>query len=253
MLIAHLSDLHIDTAQSVNTRRLQAVLAKLAQTQPRPALTLVTGDLTQEGSPEQYALLRTLLRDSGPYALLPGNHDDAECLHRLFPEAAPRPGGMLCLDLAGLRLMLVDSSVERQDHGKLGETLLRDMALECDSDPRPTLVAMHHPPIPAQVPALDDMGLRETESFQAWAAKRTCITAILAGHYHQTQFSMLGRCCPVIVAPPVALPTIADFTARSFQVEDTAPAIVMHLWRHPHFSSHLFVCDRPQANLRDNP
>ena len=251
MLIAHLSDLHIDTAESANTRRLQVALAALAQVRPRPQLVLITGDLTQHGRLEQYQLLRELLRDCGPYVLVPGNHDDAAVTHRVFPEESPPAGGMLRLELEGLSLILADSCVARQDYGELGNELLHSMALELDCDPRPTLLAMHHPPVPAQVPAMEGMGLRQIPAFQEWVERRACITAILVGHYHQAQFTTLGGCCPVIVAPSVAPPLIADFTALSFQVEIKAPAGLLHLWKQRRLSSHLFICDLPIASPQE--
>lgn len=245
MLLAHLSDLHIDAADSPNTRRLQLALAALAQVRPRPQLLLFTGDLTQHGTLTQYQLLRELLRDCGPYVLVPGNHDDAALTHRLFPEVSTPPGGMLRLELEGLRLILVDSCVARQDHGELGKELLHSMALALDCGPRPTVLAMHHPPVPAHVPAMETMGLRQAPEFQEWVARRACIIAILAGHYHQAQFTTLAPGCSVIVAPSVAAPLVPDFTAPSFRVEAKAPAGMLHLWKQRRLSSHLFICDLP--------
>ncbi|VTU34560.1 3',5'-cyclic adenosine monophosphate phosphodiesterase CpdA [Variovorax sp. PBL-H6] len=248
MLIAQLSDLHVDAADSANTRRVRSALAALAQVRPQPRLVLVTGDLTQHGRPQQYELLRNLLGDCGPCALVPGNHDDATLLHRLFPDVSPPRGGMLRLEVEGLRLLLADSCVARQDHGELGKNLLQSMALELDCDPRPTLLAMHHPPVPAHVPAMEGMGMRQVAAFQEWVARRACIIAILAGHYHQAQFATLPAGCPVIVAPSVAPPLVADFTAPSFQVEAKAPAGLLHLWKQRRLSSHFFICDLPAAN-----
>lgn len=246
MLIAHLSDLHIEAGDSANTQRLQLTLAALARVRPRPQLVLITGDLTQHGRPEQYALLRELLRDCGPYLLLPGNHDDAALVHQFFPDVSPPPRGMLRVELDGLRLLLADSCIGGQDHGELGSEQLQDMAAELDGNPRPTLLAMHHPPVSAQVPALDGLGLRDVRVFQEWLMQRGCIVAVLAGHYHQAQFSLLGRCCPVIVAPSVAPPLVPDFCAPSFRVEAKPASGVLHLWNQHRLSSHLFTSDLPQ-------
>ena len=251
MLIAQLSDLHVDAADSANTRRVRSALAALARVRPRPRLVLITGDLTQHGTPQQYELLRQLLNDSGPCALIPGNHDDATLVHRLFPNVSPPPGGMLRLDLEGLRLLLADSCVPRQDHGELRKDLLHCMALELDGDPQPALLAMHHPPVPAHVPAMDGMGIREAAAFEQWVARRACISAILTGHYHQAQFTTLTGGCCVIVAPSVAAPLAADFTAPSFQVEAKAPAGLLHLWKQGRLSSHLLICELPAANPQE--
>ncbi|WP_242469881.1 metallophosphoesterase [Rhodospirillum rubrum] len=83
MLIAQTSDLHIrppgmlvggvvDTAAA-----LEACVAHLQALPLRPDLLLITGDLTQQGRPEEYAHLRRLLAPLGlPLLVCPGNHDD---------------------------------------------------------------------------------------------------------------------------------------------------------------------------------
>lgn len=241
MLIAHLSDLHIDDMDSHNTERLRLALAELARVKPQPSLLLITGDLTQHGRPEQYLLLRELLRHCGPYVLVPGNHDDSHLVHHFFPEISPPPYGMLRVELGCLRLLLADSCVPRQDYGELQTELLQKMSAEIHLADRPTLLAIHHPPVPAQVPAMEGMGLRSCQVFQDWLTKQGSIVAVLAGHYHQAQFSMLGRCCPVIVAPSVAPALVPDFCTSSFQVEETPVAGLLHHWNQNRLSTHLFI------------
>lgn len=243
MLIAHFSDLHIDEAESPNTKRLQAALARLKKIQPTPELLLITGDLTQHGRPRQYHLLRHLLHDCGPYVLVPGNHDDALLTHQFFPNVSPPAGGMLCIDLKGLRLALIDSCIACRDYGELSTTLLDTVALALDHDRQPTLLAMHHPPVSAQVPAIEGMSLRQTAVFQKWVKQRPYITAVLAGHYHQAQFATLEGGCPVIVAPSIAPSLVMDFTANSFQIESSIPSGMLHLWKNSSFSSYPFFCD----------
>jgi len=243
MIIAQLSDLHIDEPDSQNALRLKTALASLAEVQPEPLLTLITGDLTQDGTPMQYQLLQDLLSCSGPCALIPGNHDDAKLVHRIFPEYSPPAGGMRCLTLNGLRLVLIDSSVTGRDHGEIGGDLLHQMSLVLDGDPQPTLLAMHHPPVSAQVPAMDDMGLHNSQMFQKWVDERLWIAGILAGHYHQGQFTIWGERCPVVVAPSVAYPLKIDFQTHKFQVENKPPAGFLHRWKSNRLSSHFFICN----------
>ena len=97
----------------------------------------------------------------------------------------------------------------------------------------------------------EGMGLHPSYLLQNWVEKRAWITAILAGHYHQAQFTTMGKRCPVIVAPSVAPPLVTDFQAHSFQVEIKAPAGLLHLWTQSRLSSHLFMCDLPVVSSKE--
>ena len=100
MRIAQLSDLHlvpppgrlygrVDTAAALAT-----AVARLLALRPLPDLLLLSGDLVDQGRPEDYAYLaRCLAPLPFPYRLMPGNHDSREALMAAFPAqdwARPR-------------------------------------------------------------------------------------------------------------------------------------------------------------------
>ena len=97
MLIAQLSDLHlgppgwklgghVDTAACLN-----AALDRLLALKPAPDAVVLSGDLTDGGSVEEYRHLRKLLRRlDPPYFLMAGNHDRRAALLEVF-------GGRPCL------------------------------------------------------------------------------------------------------------------------------------------------------------
>lgn len=251
MILAQLSDLHLDEPGSRHMVRIEHILSVLAQVKPRPDLLLLTGDLTQDGTPSQYALLQELLDNGLPFAMVAGNHDDATLLHASFPCVSPPPGGSLRLEVGPLDLLLVDTTVPGHEHGELSEAQLRTMAGQIDAIGKPVLIAMHHPPVAARVPALDGSGLRQPWALASWLGARPGVVGLLAGHYHQAQFSQLaGR--PVLVAPPVAPSLIPDFQASGFQTEATSsPAAYLHLWNGA-LSSHLLVAAMPgQARIHE--
>ncbi|MDP9240752.1 MAG: metallophosphoesterase, partial [Actinomycetota bacterium] len=74
--IAHVSDPHLDVTDRA-VQRAERVLAYLSL---RPSLfdvLLLTGDLANNGSAEEYAQMRPLLdRSATPVFTCPGNHDD---------------------------------------------------------------------------------------------------------------------------------------------------------------------------------
>jgi 3',5'-cyclic-AMP phosphodiesterase len=239
MIVAQLSDLHIDAAGSANAQRLQWMLATLERVRPRPALLLLTGDLTEDGSSPQYALLRDLLQGFAACLLLPGNHDDAGRLHSSFPKRSPPPGSLLSMDVGDLAVLAVDSTVPGRDHGEIAPPMLQAMTQAVESAGKPMLLAFHHPPVSARVPALEGQGLREPHLFEAWLASSPGVAAVLTGHHHQAQFSVVaGR--PVLVAPSVAPSLLPDFGATRFRTEAAGPAGLLHLWQ-GQLSSHLVL------------
>ena len=65
----------------------------------RPDLVVLTGDLVDEGRPEEYAMLRKILVALPiPYLVIPGNHDDRDNLRDAFADHAylPRHGPLQC-------------------------------------------------------------------------------------------------------------------------------------------------------------
>ena len=93
MLIAQITDLHIrmpgqKAYRVVETDRyLPPAVDALNRLDPAPTLTIVSGDLTDFGRPQEYAHLKKMLDGlNAPYFLMPGNHDAREALVQAFPE-----------------------------------------------------------------------------------------------------------------------------------------------------------------------
>src|SRR3954447_10007197 len=128
-----------------------------------PDAVLVSGDLAEHASDEEYAVVREQLAAlRAPVHVLPGNHDDREALRRAFDDL-PGTGGepiQYAADLGALRLVVLDSTRPGQDAGELDATRLAwlEEAL-ADAPDVATIVALHHPPLLTGVPAMDDMGL----------------------------------------------------------------------------------------------
>ncbi|MBL8219981.1 MAG: metallophosphoesterase, partial [Bryobacterales bacterium] len=83
MLIAQISDLHLRASGGPLQGRIDTIgaladcIAHIIRLWPRPDLVLATGDLTDLALPEDYALLRRMLRNVPmPVYVIAGNHDD---------------------------------------------------------------------------------------------------------------------------------------------------------------------------------
>src|SRR6266853_989720 len=134
VLIAQISDLHIkppgvlaygrvDTASA-----LERCVAALNAFTPKPDLVVISGVFADTPTSEEYQYLKRLLAPLKlPFAGIPGNHDSRELMRAAFPSASYAfVSGPLNqkIEVAGLDLLLLDSSVQRKPHGELdGPTL----------------------------------------------------------------------------------------------------------------------------------
>src|SRR5580693_118782 len=88
LTIAQITDLHIATCAPHlgNADRLRSVLAAIAALRPRPTAIFASGDLTETGTPEEYAALAEILKSAPcPVHLGMGNHDTRAALLGAFP------------------------------------------------------------------------------------------------------------------------------------------------------------------------
>lgn len=212
LLIAHLTDLHtvvtnhlcygkIDTNQ-----QLREAIAHLESLRPRPDLVLVSGDLTEHGSPEQYAALRKILgKLSLPIYLVPGNHDRRQPFLRAFADAGylPAPGSpfshFVC-ERWPLRLIGLDTMIDGKRRGQLCRARLAWLAARLAESTRETLIFMHHPPFHAGLQGMDNQGLEDIKPFRALIERHPQVRAIACGHLHRAVQTRIGEA--LVVSQP---------------------------------------------------
>src|SRR5258706_4112154 len=129
------------TLRGVNTRdSLQGVLRHARAHHWNADALLLTGDLVND-DPGGYAVVRELFGDLGkPVWCLPGNHDDAELMRRELAGAPFQVGGFQ--DLGAWRIVMADSCVAGQAHGRLSAAELKRVESRlADAGERHVLVA----------------------------------------------------------------------------------------------------------------
>ncbi|WP_374428290.1 phosphodiesterase [Ideonella dechloratans] len=246
MLIAQLSDCHITRPGTLASGRvdtaalLQQAVASVAALDPAPDLVLLTGDLVDSGHPAEYTRLRALLAPLRlPMRLLPGNHDDRAALREAFPEqpwAAEGPFAQWVLDQpqggSTLRLIGLDTVIPGRPGGMLCRERLDWLADTLAQAPRrPTLLALHHPPLHTGLQEMDGMNLGEgREALAGLLGRHPQVQALLCGHLHRHIHGQLAG-VPVIVAPgtahQIALELRPGQPAR-FNLEP--PGYLLHRW-----------------------
>ncbi len=222
--VIQLSDLHLladphEKLGEVNTQAtLEAVLAMVKQR--APDVVVMTGDLTQEGElPAYQRLAKSVATLPCPVYWLPGNHDDIE------NARAGLIGGNLRSDTSafinGWHFIFLDSTAPGLDDGFLStrdlEHLHHLLHLHPDA---PTLIFMHHPPIPIGC-YMDEVRLLNEDVFLALVQTQPQIRAVLFGHVHQV-FESKQKHIAFLSAPATAMQFAPN--RSQFAIDDsTAP------------------------------
>lgn len=211
VLLAQLSDLHIcEEWEGVDpVAQLERVVAAIpALPNPLDAV-LVTGDLTDDGSEEHYRRARELLeRLDAPLYVLPGNHDDRGNLRAAFdlPGDGDEPVNYTA-EVGALRLVCFDSNVSGQDAGSYDQERLEWLDATLREQPEaPTLLALHHPPLPTGIPEWDAINLTaaDREAIAEVVARHPQLRLVTGGHLHRTAAGSIGGCA-VLSAPSACL------------------------------------------------
>ena len=207
-------------------------------------LVVVTGDLTDHGRPAEYeALVAGLGRLRAPYALLPGNHDDRAALRTVLPPAQSCATGLdslACVATAGeLRVIVLDSLVPGAERGHLGAEQCAWLDAQLAADARPTVVAVHHPPLRVGHTGLDTMFLDDADAFGAVVERHAHVERIICGHVHRP-VAARWRGTTVTAAPSSIRQFFPTFGPEfAFSRTDEPPAMAVHLWLDGALVSHV--------------
>ncbi|WP_043530140.1 phosphodiesterase [Litchfieldella xinjiangensis] len=221
MRLIQITDLHLYADPQRRSRvgfplrQLHAVIAHARQR--RPDMVIVTGDISQDETPASYRLAAdAFTRLDCPWFWLPGNHDDSQVMDEqqaLHDE----------LDLGAWRLLLLNTQVSGHAHGELGQARLQALAERLEEDDRPTLIAMHHPPVEIGSSWMDAIGLVDRETFWQTIAAYAQVRGVVCGHIHQAfahRHAMAAHEVAVFGTPATADQFLGG--AESFAVDEAS-------------------------------
>ena len=242
MLIAQLTDLHLRTPGQAAYRVAETnmlterALAKLRKLRPQPDAVVITGDMTDCGLPEEYALLRRLLASLPmPVFMVPGNHDRRGNLKRAFadwPVIVADPNFVqFVVDDYPVRLIGLDTVMERSSAGILCARRLAFLSDALEAAPRrPTVVFMHHPPFDCGIGHMDRIRLLDgSAELAAILQRHQQILGLWCGHNHRQIETVFGG------VPATIIPGVAHQVA--FHLDDDDGALVLEP---PAFKLHRF-------------
>jgi 3',5'-cyclic-AMP phosphodiesterase len=239
--IAQISDLHIKPPGSLaygrvdTAKALERCVATLNAFTPKPDLVVISGDLADTPTAEEYDHLKRLLAPLQlPFVGIPGNHDSRELMRAAFPRAgyafASGPLNQK-VEVGGLDLVLLDSSVPGKPHGEFDAPTLQwlDQMLASAPD-RPALLFQHHPPFITGIWHMDRQNLRNADDLAAIVRRHPRVQLIATGHVHRATLTMFaGVPTTICPAPNHAVDLdLAELRPPSFRVEP--PAFHLHNW-----------------------
>jgi 3',5'-cyclic-AMP phosphodiesterase len=225
-LLVQLSDPHIgaDWDGEDPVAALREVVEAVVALPNRPDAVLISGDLSEHGSPAEYAAVsETVAAIGAPVHVIAGNHDDRAALRAAFGLPGEDAGPIQwAADLGPLRLVGLDTTIPGEDGGALDAERLRWLDAELARVPdQPTLLAMHHPPITTGVAPWDAIGLpaMDRTALGRVLDDHAQVRRVVSGHVHQTiTASIAGR--PVLAAPSTYVQARLNFSAAEI---DLAP------------------------------
>lgn len=219
-LILQLSDLHLSADLNAlyqglsPLKRFQSVLSDIKKRFEHVDLLLLTGDLGHQGASEVYQwLIEQTQGIAQRMAWIPGNHDDAALMKGAhWPE---------CIQLPGWQLLLLDSTSEPDGRGSgaLAETELAQLEQQLQTSEQPTMLVLHHNPLPINSGWQDPIMLANADQLWQRLTSYPQIRLMLHGHIHQ-RFEQQYQGVQVLSVPACA----PQFKAQQadFTIEDDA-------------------------------
>ena len=168
---------------------------------------ILTGDLAHDEQRQTYRLLRrTLEARSWPWRMIPGNHDNRAFLREVFPETSvpERDFVSFSLKISGWKLVGLDSQLPGSVSGRVGRRQLEWLRKQLEADSGvPTILFIHHPPVPVGCPWLDRIGLEDAGKLRSVVGAAPQVQLVLCGHVHHEFRGRLGE-VEVLSAPSTA-------------------------------------------------
>ncbi|HZK58965.1 MAG TPA: phosphodiesterase [Cryobacterium sp.] len=246
--LLHLSDTHLladgrrlyDSVDSA--AHLAELFAEVEASGGRPDAIIFTGDLADKGEPGAYDRLREIVepaaeRLGAKVIWVMGNHDDRGAFRANLLGELPTTNPIdHVIELGGLRIITLDTSVPGFHHGELSAHQLDWLADELRVPaPDGTILVMHHPPVPSVLDLAVAVELRDQAGL-AQVLRGTDVRSILGGHLHYSSTATFAG-IPVSVASATCYTqdlnvpvggTRGRDGARAFNLVHVYPDTVLH-------------------------
>jgi Icc protein len=225
VLVAQITDCHLPANPQQKYRgikphkNLKKLIKKVKAM--RPDLLLASGDLSEDGSRASYRALQAYFSPLDiPVLALPGNHDDAELLAKVFPTS---PVDTISASEHGpWQIVRLNSCLPGKPEGRLSKKTLLDIEEFLGFHSRgPIVIALHHQPVAINSPWIDKYRLLEPAAFLKVIDQYPNVKAVVWGHVHQ-QYEADRNGTAMLAGPSSAINGLK--TAQKFTPDPSGPA-----------------------------
>lgn len=219
----------------------------LRSLEQQPDFYVISGDLVEQGDPEGYKNLKTLIDTMPrPVYILPGNHDNKKTIMSIFAghPSAPVKSDIapnLCYTIENfpLKTIIVDTTVSGTHNGVFlpeVETWLKEQVNRLKNDP--VIVFTHHVPYKTDLTKMDEP-FENVERFVEILQSHNNIK-LCTGHMHCSVTTMIGRLL-VQTAPPVSMHIELDTGGKEsgWSFRDGDPFYTLHHFIEGRINSHV--------------
>jgi 3',5'-cyclic AMP phosphodiesterase CpdA len=243
VFIAQISDPHIRPKDRLYQNTVDsnadfaAAIRHLNGLDPRPDIVILTGDIVDEGTEDEYAMaLELLVGLHLPLFVIPGNHDEPRAFKLAFDNhvylPAQGPFNYVIDDRGPVRIIALDVTKPGHHHGDVDDVSVAWLKNALGKEPdRPSIIMMHQPPFACGVPYLDLYLCRGGDRLAAVAKAFAAIERIVCGHVHrfmQLRFAGTSLCTAPSTTTTIDLRLRFDAKPASFH---EPRACLLHHWK----------------------
>ncbi|MGW6421846.1 metallophosphoesterase [Nocardia sp. NPDC055053] len=228
LTIVQLTDTHLRPAGELvhgvvdTDANLARVLTHLREAGQHVDALVLSGDLSDNGSPEAYKRLRAAVEPvaaelGAEIVYVMGNHDERAAFGEELLDLAPGSVDTTLphdrsIEIAGLRVIVLDSTTPLRHEGRLELEQLAWLRVQLHTPaPRGTVLVLHHPPLPSPIATADFLKLEDADRLVE-VLDGSDVRMILCGHNHLTAAAAVAG-IPVWIGP-----------ALSYRIDPMAPA-----------------------------
>jgi 3',5'-cyclic-AMP phosphodiesterase len=241
MLIVQISDTHISQPNSREPHTLERIsvlrsfVKHVSDMEEVPDLILHTGDVSQNGKPEEYEIVKSIMRDSNiPVFFALGNRDfDVNLAEGLKCLGGARlVNGFLIYSIEGypVRLIAMDTQKRNDRVGTTCSVRLGVLEKMLKEQPdMPTAIFMHHPAfqVPTSKYPFQFSDTTAADALLHLVERNEQIVQLFCGHMHR-QFNVQLKTCNATIAPSLS----SDNREGDYEPGLTKrPLFLTHRWK----------------------
>ncbi len=229
-LLVQITDTHIQEpgkllyGKTDTATHLARVVDEINRIRPAPDLVLITGDLVEGSHDDAYPHFIELIKPLDmPVFVIPGNHDDPEKMVTAFSDTGYFPAAhqsyQYVVDDFPVRILGLNSHQQGSELPGFDDLRLDWLNDQLGRSEKPTLIAIHHPPMKTGIEFIDMGGTEWFRGLESVLNDHAQVQLVICGHCHSDLAGRIGN-VPVYMMGSTAHQLVA---ARAM---DIAPATV---------------------------